>query len=332
MNYRPLGKTELRVSAIGLGTWAMGGDMWGPVDDDQSADTFAQAYDLGVNFFDTADIYGQGHSEELLGQWLKGVPRDRVIIATKTGLLFDHYSRYRRLRRKWTRTVRQAGLPSALGAPHRYLRPAQIIAACEASLRRLGVDYIDLYQDHIWWDEHVEAFAEAFQRLREAGKIRYSGLSTDDAAYLRRFHRVAGGLDALQIDYSILNRAPEQSALPFCQEHQIGVIARGPLAMGKLSGKFSPATIFAPGDQRRAWSQGAERARFLHDLDRVEQLRPLANGRTLAQVALAFVLQHPAVSTTIPGGRTPQQVRENVAAAGQVLSDDELASIDRIRR
>jgi aryl-alcohol dehydrogenase-like predicted oxidoreductase len=329
MEYRPLGRTGLHVSAIGLGTWAMGGDMWGAADDAQSLAAFGRAYELGVNFFDTADIYGRGHSEELLGAWLKTIPRDKVYIATKAGLLFEHYTPYRRLRRKLAGAAARAGLPAWLSAPQRYLKPADFIKVCEGSLRRLGTDYVDLFQDHIWWNEHVEAFAEACDLLRKAGKIRFFGLSADDVRHIRRFHAVVGGMDALQIDYSILNRAPEREALPFCVEQGIGVIARGPLAMGKLSGKLTPATTFAAGDQRRKWTEADRRASFLADLERVEQLRPVAGSRTLAQVALAFVLRHPAVSTTIPGGRNPMQVQENVAAAGQPLSDADLGAIER---
>jgi myo-inositol catabolism protein IolS len=330
MQYRPLGKTGLHVSTISLGTWAMGGDRWGPIDDAESLAALDQARNLGVNFFDTADSYGRGHSEEVLGKWLKTVERDRVYIATKVGLLFDHYTPYRRLRRKITRAATKIGLPVRLNAPHRYLRPAQIIAACEGSLQRLGTDYIDVYQDHLWWDEHVEVFAEAFHRLREAGKIRFFGVSADDVQYIRRFNAVVGGMDTLQIDYSILNREPEREALPFCQEHQIGVIVRGPLAMGKLTGKFTPVTTFPDGDQRKAWLTDANHQVFLNDLERVRQLASLATGRTMTQLALAYVLHHPVVSTAIPGAKNPRQVTENVAAAEQTLTCAELTLIDRI--
>ncbi len=332
MQYRLLGKTGLQVSAVGLGTWAIGGDRWGPSDDQQSHAAFERAYELGVNFYDTADIYGRGHSEELLGVWLKSVPRDKVYIATKTGLLFNHWTRYRNLRRKITRSGRKIGLPRGLSAEHRYLRPDHIIAACEASLRRLQTDYIDLYQDHLWWDEHVEVFAEAFHRLRDAGKIRFFGLSADDPNYIRRFHRVAGGMDTLQIDYSILHREAEREALPFCQEHGIGVIVRGPLAMGKLTGKFTATTTFADRDQRQAWTVEPARSRFLADLERVEQLRPVADGRPLSQIALSFVLGHPAVSTVIPGARNGQQVADNVVAAHLDLTPKQLSVIQAVDR
>ena len=145
--------------------------------------------------------------------------------------------------------------------------------------------------------------------------------------YLLHFDQAIGGMDTLQIDYSLLNRQPERDTLPYCQQHQIGVIVRGPLAMGKLSGKFTPETTFPEGDIRRGWLEGADRERFLRDLDLVEQLRFLADGQTMAQAALAYVLAHPAVSTTIPGAKNPRQVEENVRASERPLTSEQLARI-----
>lgn len=173
-------------------------------------------------------------------------------------------------------------------------------------------------------------FAEALSRLKQQGKVRFVGRSANDFAYIQHFDQAIGGIDTLQIDYSLLNRQPERDALPYCQEHHIGVIVRGPLAMGKLSGKFTPETTFPEGDIRRGWLEGANRERFLRDLDQVERLRVLAEGRTLAQLALAYVLAHPAVSTTIPGAKNPQQVEENVRAAEYPLTFVELARIQEL--
>jgi aryl-alcohol dehydrogenase-like predicted oxidoreductase len=205
------------------------------------------AYDAGVNFFDTADVYGQGHSEELLGEFLTGVPREDVYVATKVGL--------------WR--GRQ---------PNPYRDEQMVIEDCEASLRRLGVDYIDVYQDHIWWDENAEVFAGALQRLRDQGKVRFVGLSANDHNYIRHFDEAIGGMDTLQLDYSMLNREPEERTLPYCAERGIGVIVRGPLAMGKLTGKFTADTRFAEGDIRKDWAEGDNRAGYLRDLEVVEQL------------------------------------------------------------
>lgn len=310
MKYRALGKTGLQVSEVGLGMWAIGGNVWGPVDDQDSLAAIRRAWQLGVNFFDTADQYGFGHSEELLGQFLATVPRDQVYVASKVGLF--------------------RGEDQSI--PNPYSTPELIIHDCEQSLRRLGIEYIDVYQDHLWWDENVEVFAEAFRRLRDQGKVRFLGVSTNDMTYIRHFDRAVGGMDVLQIDYSILNREPEQEALPYCRGHNIGVIARGSLGMGKLTGKFTAETTFPETDWRHEWLGGDEHEEFLRDIDLVEQLRFLEHDRTMGQAALAYVLANPAVSVTIPGAKNSRQVNENVATVEHPLSAEEVARVREITR
>jgi len=302
MRYRTLGKTGLEVSAVSLGLWAVGGDAWGHVEDEESLAAMRAAFDAGVNFFDTADVYGRGRSEELLAKFLSSVPREEVYVATKVGL--------------WR--GRQ---------PNPYTDEQMVIEDCEASLRRLGVDHIDVYQDHVWWDENAEVFTGALQRLKEQGKVRFVGLSSNDFDYVRHFDQAIGGMDTLQLDYSLLNREPEREVLPYCQENGIGVIVRGPLAMGKLTGKFSADTTFPEGDIRADWVTGEKRDGFLRDLELVDRLSFLADGRTMAQAALAYALANPAVSTTIPGAKRPQQVADNVAAAELPLTEQELARV-----
>ena len=308
MKYRRLGKTGLQVSEIGLGLWAIGGDAWGPVDDRDSLSAIARAFELGVNLFDTADVYGRGHSEELLGQWLKGAPRDQVIIATKVGL--------------WHSVDKR---------PNAYVKKEMVFESCEASLKRLGVDRIDIYQCHVGWDENVEVFVEAFHDLRRQGKILFFGVSTDDFQHTVHFDQAAGGMDVLQLGYSMIHRRPERDALPYCQAHDIGVLARSSLGMGKLTGKMTPETTFSERDVRRVWMQGERYQRFVADLAKVEKIRPLVgDGRTLAQLALQFVLRHPAVTLSIPGAKRPSQVEENVRASDGAppLSDEEMQFID----
>ncbi len=302
MRHRTLGRTGLQVSEVSLGLWAVGGDAWGPVQDEDSLAAMRSAFDAGVNFFDTADVYGRGHSEELLGRFLAGVPREDVYVATKVGL--------------WR--GRQ---------PNPYVDEQMVIEDCEASLRRLGVDYIDVYQDHVWWDENTEVFTAALKRLKEQGKVRFVGLSANDHDYIRHFDDAIDGMDTLQLDYSMLNREPENATLTYCQAHGIGVIVRGPLAMGKLAGKFTADTEFPDGDIRSDWVHGDQRAGYLRDLAAVGRLSFLADGRSLAQAALAYVLAHTAVSTTIPGAKRPSQVEENVAAAAHPLTEAELVRI-----
>ncbi len=308
MQYRVLGKTGWQVSAIGLGTWNIGGQ-WGEVDDRTALATIWRAFDCGVNFFDTADAYGEppGRSEELLGKALKGV-RHEVFIATKVG--------------NWARRH---------GHPFPYTSPLHIIACCHASLYRLQTDYIDLYQCHIGnpTDAEVEVFLEAFEQLKAQGKIRAYGISTNSLDALQRFNR-HGTCATCQLDYSIINRAPERDLLPYCQEHNIGVIVRGPLAKGILSGKFTPETKFTD-SVRASWNEGQARERFLRQLGVVERLRFLErDGRTMAQAAIQFVLAHPAVHCVIPGAKSPEQAAANAAAGDGALSVEELKAIDEV--
>jgi len=304
-----LGETGIEITELGVGLWAIGGDAWGPTDDQVSLNMIGAALDAGVNFFDTADVYGGGHSEELLGQAMRG-RRDEFVVATKIG---------------WLNYDGERGRSA-------YDTVEKLIAGVESSLRRLQTDTIDVIQCHIdYRDPTMEVFVEGFQKLQKQGKVRAYGVSTSDFDYLKAFN-AEGGCGTLQIDYSILNRTPEAEIFPYCQENGIGVIVRGALAMGILTGKFSPDTQFGEDDWRRRWQENSdERETFLQDLEKVEKLRPLAKGRTLAQLALQFVLAHPAVSVVIPGAKNSEQLTENVRAASlPPLTDEELAHIATI--
>jgi myo-inositol catabolism protein IolS len=307
MEYRDLGRTGLKVSEIGFGAWAIGGDAWGPVEDADSLAAIERALELGINFIDTADVYGDGRSESLVSRAISG-RRDEVVLSTKGGLMGHHRD------------------------PERepvYDRPEMIIEALEASLRRLNTDHVDVYFCHIWWDKHeeTEAFIEAFERLKRDGKVRAAGVSTNDLDHIEHFNR-DGGLDVVQLDYSILNREPEREILPYLQEHRIGAVVRGPLRMGILTGKFSEDTTFPEGDIRRNWP--AERW-FKDNLEKVERLRSLEDGKTLGQLALRYVLNHPAVSVAIPGAKTLAQVEANAAASVRpLLSEEDLRLIREV--
>ncbi len=211
-----------------------------------------------------------------------------------------------------------------------YDRPEKIIDAFDESLRRLETDYVDVYWCHIWWDKHeeTEAFLLAFDRLKRDGKARAVGVSTDSIDHLRHFNRDAS-IDAVQLDYSILNRKRESDILPYAQEHALGAVIRGPLFKGLLSGKFGHDATFPEGDIRHGWSTEPW---YREAVEKVERLRTLErDGQTLTQLALRFVLDHPSVSTGIPGGKTPAQVEENVAASVRpLLSDEERQAIDEV--
>jgi myo-inositol catabolism protein IolS len=307
MEYRDLGRTGLRVSEIGFGAWAIGGDAWGPVEDADSLAAMERALELGINFVDTADVYGDGRSESLVAKAMKG-RREEVVLSTKGGLMGHHRD------------------------PERgpvYDRPEKVVEACEASLRRLETDHVDVYFCHIWWDtpEETEAFIGAFDRLRREGKVRAAGVSTNDLDHIRHFDR-DGGLDVVQLDYSILNREPEREVLPYLEERGIGVVVRGPLRMGILTGKFSQETTFPDGDIRKDWPREGW---YEESFKKVERLRPLEDERTLGQLALRYVLCHPAVSVAIPGAKTPEQVEANAAASARpLLSEDDVQLIDEV--
>lgn len=307
MKHRTLGKSGISVSEIGLGLWAAGGSEWGPTDDREVLDAIDAALDVGVTFFDTSDVYGDGHSEELLGKAMEG-RRDRFIVATKIGWRgFDGASR---------RTA--------------YSDVSKLIAGVESNLRRLRTDYVDVIQSHISFrDPTMEVFIEGFQRLAQAGKVRSYGLSTSDFSYIKAFNH-DGKCATLQIDYSILNRTPESEILGYCKQNGIGVIVRGALGMGLLTGKFSEQSAFPEGDFRRKWlTDPDQNATFKQDLAKVRELAPLAQeGRTLAQAALQFPLLHDAVTTVIPGAKNARQVHANLP--GAPLDARDRALIDRV--
>ncbi|WP_144568731.1 aldo/keto reductase [Bacillus pseudomycoides] len=308
MKYRALGKTSLTVSEIGFGAWAIGGDEWGPVNDKHSISAMKKAIECGVNFIDTADVYGLGHSEKLVAQAIKE-HRNDIILSTKGGLIGHHYD------------------PD--GEPV-YDTAAKVIAVFETSLLRLQTDYIDVYFCHIWWDkkEETEAFLRAFEILKRDGKVRAVGVSTHDLQYIKNFNK-DGQIDVIQLDYSILNREPENDILPYLQEKNLGAVIRGPLKMGILTGKFTDQTTFPDGDLRQDWPKETW---FQDDLRKVEQLRSLSNPKqTLGQLALRYVLSHPAVSVSIPGAKTANQAAENAAASVRpLLLEEELAYIRKL--
>jgi aryl-alcohol dehydrogenase-like predicted oxidoreductase len=256
------------------------------------------AIDSGVTLFDTADAYGPRLSESVLGQALKGV-RDQVLIATKVG---------------------QVGWNT--GEVLTYQSPEHIMNACDASLYRLGTDVIDIYQCHQPNPSCPEVFVEAFERLMAAGKIRAYGASTDDVDVLQAFD-ARGSAGVCQLGYSVLNRSAECELLPLCIERDIGTLARVPLERGILTGKFDRDTVFDDVN-RSHWNETA-RTEFLRQLDSVEVLRKLTSAkRNMTQLSLAYLIAHPAITSVIPGMKTPEQARLNAAAGDMAMSKDEL--------
>jgi aryl-alcohol dehydrogenase-like predicted oxidoreductase len=307
---RILGKSSIEVTKLGIGLWAIGGDEWGPVDDQESLNVISAALDMGINFFDTADVYGMGHSEKLLGKAMKG-RRDAFVVASKIG---------------WVGFDRENDVSA-------YDTVEKIIKGVESNLKRLQTDYIDLMQNHINFRENnMEIFVEGFQKLQEQGKIRGYGVSTSDFEYLKAFNK-DNQTATLQIDYSILNRTPEREIFPYTINNNIGVLVRGPLAMGILTGKFDKNSNFEDGDFRQNWINNEdENEIFLNDLNKVEQLKALEkDGRSLANLAIQFVMHHPAVTVAIPGAKSVSQLKENVKSALLPnLTQEELSLIGSI--
>lgn len=306
---RKLGKSGISVYPIGIGLWAIGGKTWGPTSDRESLDTISRALDLGVTFFDTADIYGDGHSEELLGRAMQG-RRDQFIVGTKIGWIdFD-------------------GEENASA----YTSPEKVIAGVEDNLKRLHTDYIDILQWHVnFQDPTTENFIIGCERLKKQGKIRGYGVSTSDIDYLRSFVST-GDPDTLQIDYSILNRTAEKEIFPFCRDENLGVIVRGGLAMGILTGKFNPETTFPEGDFRRSWIENPDqKEQFLEDLRVVDKLKDAFPSQNLAELAIRFIISNPAVSVVIPGAKRVSQLESNFHAGDAgLLTDQEMDAINHI--
>lgn len=308
---RTLGNSDLSITRVGFGAWAAGGGdwqySWGPQDDNDSIAAIHRALDLGVNWIDTAAVYGLGHSEEVVARAVKSSPH-KPYIFTKCS-------------RRWNQD----------GTIFSNLDSASLIEELEGSLRRLGVETIDLYQIH--WpdpDDKVESAVETLARQRERGKIRWIGVSNFNVDQIRRAQRIAP-ITSLQPPYSMLRRAVEAEILPFAKENGIGVINYSPMLSGMLTGKMTAerAASLPPDDWRRRNAEFSE-PRLSRNLGLVELLREIGNGHgvTPGVVAIAWTLHNPAVTGAIVGGRSAKQVEETAAALTFRLSDDEYMKIE----
>lgn len=307
MDQRSLGRSGLSVSAIGLGCMGMS-EFYGPSDDEQSLATLAAALDLGINFFDTADMYGVGHNERLLGRFLKG-RRDSVILATKFG----------NVRGPNGERLGISGTPD-------YVR-----SACDASLERLGIDTIDLYYQHrVDPKTPIEETVGAMKGLVEAGKVRFLGLSECSVATLRKAYAVHP-ITAVQIEYSLWSREPEEEMLAACRELGVAFVAYSPLGRSFLTGAVSTPDALADDDFRRSNPRFSGEA-LKTNLALVEALKDFAAGKgvTSAQIALAWILGKDDNIIPIPGTRRQKYLEENVAATRIRLSPDEIAALDAL--
>ncbi len=316
MEKRKLGTSEIEVSAIGLGCWAIGGWMWGGTDDEKAVAAIRKAIDVGMFFLDTAAIYGFGHSEEIVGKAIEG-RRDEVILATKCGLVWEHPTREPRF-------VDEEG-----NKVYGDLTKESVLREAEESLRRLKTDWIDIYQCHRP-DEltPAEETMEAMNLLLEQGKIRAIAVSNFSVEQMEAFRRY-GPVHSDQPRYSMLDRTIEPEILPYCRENNIGILAYSPIEQGILTGKVTLDREFRFGDHRRhrPWFQKKNLKRAL---DFLEKLKPIADvhGKTLAQLAANWVISQEGVTSALVGARTPEQVVENAGAADWRLTEDELKQIE----
>ena len=312
MEKRRLGNSDLHITALGFGAWAIGGGgwrfAWGPQEDPKSIEAIHRALDLGINWIDTAAAYGLGHSEEVVARALEGRSR-RPYIFTKCGMVWD-----------------------TKGDIHRVLDGDSIRRECEASLRRLKVDAIDLYQIH-WPVESLTEIEEgwtAMAELRRQGKVRWIGVSNFNTDQLERIQRIAP-VTSLQPPYSLIHRDIETNILPYCSRNGIGVIAYSPMASGLLTGAMTRERVAAfPQDDWRRHSQDFQEPQLSRNLELVERMRVIGrrHGRSPAEVAIAWTLRTPVVTGAIVGARSAAQVEGFIAAGDFRLTADEVKEIE----
>ena len=308
MEHRRLGDSDLRVSEICLGTWTTFG---GSLDDDAAIALVYAAFDLGIDFFDTANVYSQGRSEEVLGRALAQRPRDSYLVATKV----------------------YGTMPDG----DRGLSREQVLKQIDASLGRLQLDHVDLYQCHAWDDDvPVEETLGALTEVVEAGKARYIGVSNWSGEQIRGAVELArekgfAKIVSSQPEYSLLHREPEEDVIPASRENGVSQIVYSPLAQGVLSGKYAPGEGASEGTRAAARAQWME---FLEDdvLERVQRLGPIAEGLgiTTAQLSLAWILHEPNVASAIVGASRRDQLRDNAAASGVELDEGTMQAIDAV--
>lgn len=319
MQSRPLGSSSVNVTPVIFGAWAIGGWMWGGNDQSDSIAAIHSAIDHGITTIDTAAIYGQGFSEELVGKAIKG-KRDKVVIATKCGMRWNTAEGTDPWQQKDNDgndiTIVKSGKASS------------IEYECEQSLKRLGVEVIDLFQIH-WPDKSTptEETIGALEQLRKAGKVRAIGTSNYDVAWLDRAVKTAP-IASDQPPYSLLRRGIEKDILPFCREHKVGVICYSPMERGLLTGKVGPDREFAPGDHRskHPYFTKENRKKVLAAL---ESVKPIADKHkaTFAQLIVNWTFSQPGITAAIVGARNAEQAEQNAGAMKFTLSADELGNV-----
>lgn len=323
MEYRKLGNSELSVSAITFGAWAAGGWMWGSTDRNDAIEAIRASYDLGVTSIDTAPIYGQGTSEEIVGEAIKGLPRDHVQLLTKFGMRWDSD--------QGDFAFHSKNNDGEAIEIYKYAGKDSVIYECEQSLKRLGTDYIDLYQIH-WPDvtTPIDETFEAVSRLVEQGKVRYVGVCNYNAAQMAEAERTIP-LVSNQIPFSMVNRAVEDETVPYCIQHGKSVLAYSPLERGLLTGKIHAGYTFQEGDHRASLPHFQpdfiEKANIL-----LERIKPLADDKkvSLSQLVLRWTIERAGITVALAGARNAEQAVQNAKAIDLNLSADELEFVSAV--
>ncbi len=316
-----MGETDLKVSAITFGAWAAGGWMWGGNDDNDAIEAIKTAYDHGVTSIDTAPIYGQGKSEELVGRAIKGIQRDKIQLLTKYGMRWDLAKGNLDFKSK-DNSGRDIDI-------YRYAGKESVIKECEDSLKRLGTDYIDLYQIH--WPDLTTPIAETMEavlRLKEQGKIREAGVSNYNAKQMAEAEKTLK-LASNQVPFSMVNRDIEDELIPYCIEHRKAILAYSPLERGLLTGKMKPGQKFGSGDHR-AGVKYFKDENIEHTNAFLAKIKPLADakGATLGQLVIRWTIEHPGITVALVGARNAEQSKQNAEAINVKLNAQEIEFIN----
>jgi aryl-alcohol dehydrogenase-like predicted oxidoreductase len=321
MEYRKIGNSDLQLSVITFGAWAAGGWMWGGIERSDAIDAIRKAYDCGVTSIDTAPAYGQGDSEEIVGEAIRSIPRDKVQVLTKYGLRWDMTKG-----EFYFHTKNNNGQDIDL---YKYAGKESIIEECNNSLRRLGTDYIDLYQIH--WHDKTTPIAESMEavaQLIKQGKVRYAGVCNYAVEQLqeaqKHIHLVSD-----QVPYSMLRREIEEEIIPYCKQHHLSIIAYSPLQRGVFTGKLKPGHHFAEGDNRSAiYFFSDENIRRINSF--LETIKPMAVEKnvTVSQLVLRWTIDQPGVTIALVGARNGKQAMENAKAVDVMLAKDEIKKIN----
>lgn len=320
MEYRKIGESDLELSVITFGAWAAGGWMWGSTDRNEAIEAIKASYDLGVTSIDTAPIYGQGESEEIVADAIKGISRDKIQLLTKFGMRWDLD--------KGKLAMKSKDNDGKAIDIYKYAGKESIVYECEQSLKRLKTDYIDLYQIH-WPDETtpMEETMEAVSKLIKEGKVRFAGVCNFDAEQVKEAGKTLNILSD-QIPFSMVKRAIEEKTVPYCMEHKKSVLAYSPMERGLLTGKITEDYKFEDGDHRKDnkffKSENVKKTNAFLD-----KIKPMADdkGASLSQLVLRWTIEQPGITIALVGARNADQSTQNAKAADLKLSKEELTFI-----